>query len=181
MAHSPGDSGGFTDPNGFTYDWSVEAIPPANAYPPPDLPYGHPSGPMPIVPAVPPPPEALWPVTPQPIPPLPAPPPYPPGEPPVAAAALALPATRPRPERSFRAKGDRRPAGGQVVSVDNNRCHLYAICQMEAPASFEVGVDGRLRYDRTPSDHDLPEVRQAARLCPMQAIRLKERWARERG
>jgi ferredoxin len=57
-----------------------------------------------------------------------------------------------------------------IVSVDNNRCHLYAICQMEAPASFLVARDGRLYYDAAPPSHLMPNVRQAARLCPMQAI-----------
>jgi ferredoxin len=69
-----------------------------------------------------------------------------------------------------RSAGGRRP----TVSVDNNRCHLYAICQMEAPATFDLGHDGRLRYDDSPPEHLRPQVEQAARLCPMQAIALRE-------
>lgn len=41
---------------------------------------------------------------------------------------------------------------------------------MEAPTSFMVGRDGRLYYDAAPSSEAMPNVRQAARLCPMQAI-----------
>ncbi|MCM3882572.1 ferredoxin [Frankia sp. R82] len=66
----------------------------------------------------------------------------------------------------------RRP-GRPQVSVDNNRCRLYAICQMEAPASFLVARDGRLYYDTAPATTELTRVRQAARLCPMQAIALR--------
>lgn len=72
----------------------------------------------------------------------------------------------------------RRPRAGRpprtTVSVDNNRCHLYAICQMEAPEVFDVGTDGRLRYVGSPPADRRAEVRQAARLCPMQAIAVRE-------
>lgn len=60
------------------------------------------------------------------------------------------------------------------VSVDNNHCELYAICQQEAPEVFDLGLDGRLRYDATPSAAHTPAVRQAARCCPMQAITLSQ-------
>lgn len=60
------------------------------------------------------------------------------------------------------------------VSVDNNHCHLYAICQQEAPAVFDLGVDGRLRYDTSPGGEHTAAVRQAARCCPTQAIILGE-------
>ncbi|MFF4211549.1 ferredoxin [Streptomyces sp. NPDC001796] len=61
------------------------------------------------------------------------------------------------------------------VSVDNNHCELYAICQQEAPEVFELGADGRLRYDAVPDASQTPAVRQAARCCPMQAITLTTR------
>lgn len=60
------------------------------------------------------------------------------------------------------------------VSVDNNHCELYAICQQEAPQVFDLGPDGRLRYDTTPDASQTLAVRQAARCCPMQAITLAE-------
>lgn len=70
------------------------------------------------------------------------------------------------------------PAAPAVkVSVDNNHCELYAICQQEAPEVFELGADGRLRYDAAPDASQTPAVRQAARCCPMQAITLTTREA----
>ncbi|WP_327432927.1 ferredoxin [Streptomyces sp. NBC_01236] len=64
------------------------------------------------------------------------------------------------------------------ISVDNNHCALYAICQQEAPAVFDLGADGRLRYDTAPDPAHTPAVRQAARCCPMQAITLTTRETR---
>ncbi len=61
-----------------------------------------------------------------------------------------------------------------MVSVDNNHCDLFGLCQQEAPSVFELGVDGRLRYDASPEPAAAPAVRQAARVCPMQAITVKE-------
>jgi ferredoxin len=56
------------------------------------------------------------------------------------------------------------------VSVDNNHCHLYAICQHEAPEVFRLHDDRRLVFDPRPPSRLLEQVRTAARLCPMQAI-----------
>jgi ferredoxin len=56
------------------------------------------------------------------------------------------------------------------VSVDNNHCHRYAICQQEAPNVFQLNNDGRLSYDPSPDPVELRAVQQAARVCPMQAI-----------
>lgn len=61
------------------------------------------------------------------------------------------------------------------VSVDNNHCELYGICQQEAPEVFDLGDDGRLRYDASPDAAHTPLVQQAARCCPMQAITLEAR------
>jgi ferredoxin len=59
-----------------------------------------------------------------------------------------------------------------TVSVDNERCHLYGFCQAAAPALFELTAGERLRYvSHVTADHE-PQVRDAARQCPMQAIRL---------
>ncbi|WP_329059599.1 ferredoxin [Amycolatopsis sp. NBC_01480] len=63
------------------------------------------------------------------------------------------------------------------VSVDNHRCHRYGLCQTEAPAVFEIGQDGRLRYQRRPVDSERAPVLMAARCCPMQAITIEERDA----
>lgn len=62
-----------------------------------------------------------------------------------------------------------------LVSVDNHRCHRYAICQAEAPDSFELTSTGRLDYERRPSPGRSPEVLSAARSCPMQAIHVEMR------
>ncbi len=63
------------------------------------------------------------------------------------------------------------PVGGAIrVSVDNNHCHLYAICQQEAPEVFTVVADRQLVVDSSPGSGEVERVLQAARVCPMQAI-----------
>ncbi|MGF7235545.1 MAG: ferredoxin [Frankia sp.] len=134
-------------------------------------------------------PPSFGPTTPVPYPTVPFAPgpeaPVVPGQPDPSSGALPViyPGDRSRPpiyapvQRAYGpgSQPRRGPRGARrTVSVDNNRCHLYAICQMEAPASFEVGRDGRLRYDMSPPGERLGEVRQAARLCPMQAIKVRE-------
>ena len=68
------------------------------------------------------------------------------------------------------------PAAGPtvVVSIDGGHCHLYGICEAEAPAVFRL-VGGRLHYRAKPGPEQLEAVRSAARLCPMQAIHLRTR------
>ncbi len=61
------------------------------------------------------------------------------------------------------------------VSVDRNHCHLYGICEQEAPEVFQLTADGRLEYKGKPDARQMEQVRQAARLCPMQAITIEER------
>lgn len=56
------------------------------------------------------------------------------------------------------------------IDVDNNRCHLFGICQQEAPQVFDVDVDGRLRYDAHPNTEHTDAVHHAARCCPTRAI-----------
>lgn len=58
------------------------------------------------------------------------------------------------------------------VAVHNGHCHQYGICQQEAPRVFALRSDTRLRYDTQPPAELTGQVRQAARLCPMQAITL---------
>ena len=62
-----------------------------------------------------------------------------------------------------------------LVSVHNGHCHQYGICQQEAPEVFHLRSDTRLDYDRTPPAEESGRVRQAARLCPMQAITVQTR------
>ena len=61
------------------------------------------------------------------------------------------------------------------ISIDHNHCHRYAICQQEAPEVFNLSSDGRLSYDPSPDAVHQHAVRQAARVCPMQAIKIEER------
>ena len=63
--------------------------------------------------------------------------------------------------------------GGPRISVDNDRCELYGICQWEAPGIFELDRDGRLRYRRQLTVDDFDQAAAAARCCPMQAIVLR--------
>ena len=88
------------------------------------------------------------------------------------APAVAVPITPP----------DEQPAGGPAhsgatlrVSVHNGHCHLYGICQQEAPEVFHLRSHTRLKYDTTPPAEHSSRVRQAARLCPMQAITVETR------
>ena len=60
------------------------------------------------------------------------------------------------------------------VSVDNQRCKRYGICQAESPQLFQLMEDGRLRYVRDPDTDSRSQAQAAARSCPMQAIQLQE-------
>lgn len=64
--------------------------------------------------------------------------------------------------------------GVQTLSVHNGHCHFYGICQQEAPEVFSLGEAGRLHYTAHPAAEHAEKVRQAVRLCPMQAIELHE-------
>jgi sulfoxide reductase heme-binding subunit YedZ len=71
------------------------------------------------------------------------------------------------------------PSGPRVgrkvqVSVDNQRCKRYGICQAESPQLFQLMEDGRLRYVRDPDTESRAQAQAAARSCPMQAIQLQE-------
>jgi ferredoxin len=61
------------------------------------------------------------------------------------------------------------------VTVNNDRCHRYGICQAEADGVFLLTSDGRLRYDSRPPPSEYDEVLAAARYCPMQAIFVERR------
>ncbi|WP_329128727.1 FAD-dependent oxidoreductase [Streptomyces sp. NBC_01476] len=56
------------------------------------------------------------------------------------------------------------------ISVDNNRCHIYGICQQEAPEVFRISEGGSLHYTPGVPAAYAAKTRQAARCCPMQAI-----------
>lgn len=71
----------------------------------------------------------------------------------------------------------RRLGGGVsvTVSVHRGHCHLYGICQQEAPDIFQLSADGRLTYDPRPDEGQRDQLYAAARACPMQAITITER------
>jgi sulfoxide reductase heme-binding subunit YedZ len=60
------------------------------------------------------------------------------------------------------------------VSVDNQLCKRYGICQAESPQLFQLLADGRLHYVRDPDSRERAEAQAAARSCPMRAIQLRE-------
>lgn len=65
--------------------------------------------------------------------------------------------------------------GGKLrVSVDNQRCKRYGICQAESPELFQLLADGRLNYVRDPDTGEQAGAQAAARSCPMRAIYLQE-------
>ncbi|MEU4741813.1 ferredoxin [Actinosynnema sp. NPDC023658] len=66
-------------------------------------------------------------------------------------------------------------AAGVRVAVDHDRCRHYALCQAQAPGVFRMLDDGRLRYARNPDTDQEPQVRAAARVCPVRAIRVDRR------
>jgi len=59
------------------------------------------------------------------------------------------------------------------ISVDNNRCHIYGICQQEAPEIFRISEGGSLHYTRGVPAEFAAQARQAVRCCPMQAIQIR--------
>ena len=63
--------------------------------------------------------------------------------------------------------------GGPRISVDNDRCELFGLCEAEAPDVFELSTDGKLRFRRTLGEDTMEQAINAARNCPMQAIVLK--------
>lgn len=87
-----------------------------------------------------------------------------PGRPP--AAIPAIPADSFAPARPVLV-----PEAEPVrISVDNNRCHIYGICQQEAPEVFRIAGSGSLHYTRSVPADLAAQARQAVRCCPMQAI-----------
>jgi NADPH-dependent 2,4-dienoyl-CoA reductase/sulfur reductase-like enzyme/ferredoxin len=59
------------------------------------------------------------------------------------------------------------------ISVDNNRCHIYGICQQEAPEVFRISDGGSLHYTGNVPAEFAAKARQAVRCCPMQAIAIQ--------
>lgn len=61
------------------------------------------------------------------------------------------------------------------VVVDFDRCQSNALCMGAAPEVFEVRDDGFLYVLQEEPPEDLrPQVEEAARLCPTQAISIAD-------
>ena len=61
------------------------------------------------------------------------------------------------------------------IDVDRELCASTGGCEAAAPDVFEIGDDGALLVLRPePEDADLPDVRNAVRLCPTRALTLNE-------
>lgn len=58
-------------------------------------------------------------------------------------------------------------------SVEHRACRRHGLCLAVAPDAFAVGTDGRIRVLRKLDDATLETARQAARLCPAQAIQVR--------
>ncbi|MFG2249039.1 ferredoxin [Spirillospora sp. NPDC048823] len=58
------------------------------------------------------------------------------------------------------------------IDVDRTVCEIHAQCVFAAPEVFELDDDDELRYDPSPDARHDDAVRRAARVCPVQAIRL---------
>jgi len=60
------------------------------------------------------------------------------------------------------------------VEVDLDRCEAHGECTMVAPEVFELDDEDQLHYDAEPDESLRAKVEQAVRVCPVQAIRLRE-------
>lgn len=57
-------------------------------------------------------------------------------------------------------------------SVEHRVCRRHGLCLAVAPEAFTVGSDGRIQVTSRGDEAALEKARQAARLCPTQAIRI---------
>ena len=59
------------------------------------------------------------------------------------------------------------------VAVDEETCVLTGNCALAAERVFRL-EDGKLHYEPAPAEGDHEDVREAALLCPVQAITVEE-------
>ncbi|MDX3074068.1 ferredoxin [Streptomyces sp. MI02-7b] len=64
------------------------------------------------------------------------------------------------------------------VVVDLSRCAGYAQCAFLAPEAFRMQGEEALMYDPNPDDVRRDQVLRAAASCPVQAILVDQREAR---
>ena len=58
------------------------------------------------------------------------------------------------------------------ANVEHRACRRHGLCLAVAPDVFEVGKDGRVGVRRAVDAAAVEQMQQAARLCPVQAIRV---------
>lgn len=56
-------------------------------------------------------------------------------------------------------------------SVEHRVCRRHGLCLAMAPEAFTVAADGRVQPTARADEATLEKARQAARLCPTQAIK----------
>lgn len=61
------------------------------------------------------------------------------------------------------------------VAVDTTKCSGIGLCEVTAPAVFEVGDDGQSRaIDSEPPQDERAAVEQAVRDCPTGALSIQD-------
>ncbi|BBY25769.1 ferredoxin [Mycobacterium stomatepiae] len=61
------------------------------------------------------------------------------------------------------------------VAVDTAKCSGIGLCEMAAPAVFEVGDDGQAQaINPQPSEDERDAVEQAVRECPTGALSIQD-------
>jgi ferredoxin len=61
------------------------------------------------------------------------------------------------------------------VKVDGTKCTGIGLCEMTAPAVFEVGEDGQSHaINERPSEAQRPTVEEAVANCPTQALSIED-------
>jgi ferredoxin len=58
--------------------------------------------------------------------------------------------------------------------VEHRTCRRHGLCLAVAPEAFTVGPDGRVQVTGRTDPAALAKAQQAARLCPTQAIKVRE-------
>ncbi|NBM21165.1 ferredoxin [Streptomyces sp. GC420] len=60
------------------------------------------------------------------------------------------------------------------IIVDLAKCQDHGQCAIAAPAVFRMDDEGRLVHDAHPDDAQRAAVEEAADVCPVQAILIKD-------
>ncbi|MQY40829.1 hypothetical protein SRB17_88620 [Streptomyces sp. RB17] len=60
------------------------------------------------------------------------------------------------------------------VIVDLAKCQDHGQCAIAAPVVFQMDEEGKLVWDGNPDDSQRLDVEEAADVCPVQAILVKD-------